>query len=68
METRSTVRDEQGNITAVDINDGYTTTRWETYGPSDDCPRHLIGEQDHEDGHFRPCDGTDIFGNPLYED
>lgn len=65
---RSNVRDQAGRTTHVDIDNGIgQTERWQTYGPGSDTPKQLVGVQNHDDGHFRECAGTDIFGSPVYK-
>lgn len=63
---KSYVRDDNGSVTAVDYNYGDKTERYSVYEGTE-TPDNLIGVQDHKNGDFQECDGTDWLGNPVWK-
>jgi hypothetical protein len=63
---QSEVRDNNGNVTHVDIDRGGETWRYETWDGTD-TPRELVSVQDHDTGRSQEASGTDFFGNPVYK-
>jgi hypothetical protein len=62
------ISNDIGKVVAVDFvnRDTGLTERFETYYPGSHIPFKLIGVKTFMNKEFRVCDGTDIFGEPVW--